>query len=312
MYALRHLIAQVHPRFGSLRARRNRRLNAIKPSAANRIWYGQQLDHHIVTRLRTAGVDVADSIRNHWPPPPAADARVHDAQTPPEKPRPYQVTAAVDRARHAFPPVGGFAIDLATKVVQRNQAAVDDRLSASIEQSTGVDIRQTLMLNGPVLDEMHRAQRDNVELITSIPDQYFDRLEDTIADSWLAGERWEQLGERLGDIAEMTQNRAALIARDQTSRMNGAFNRVRQTSLGIDRYEWQTAGDGDVRPAHADLEGTIQRWDDPPTDEDGDTGPPGEISINCRCTAAPVLDLDDDASEDLDDPDDEESDEDET
>jgi SPP1 gp7 family putative phage head morphogenesis protein len=309
VFALRHFIAQVHPRFGSLRSRRNRRLNAIRPSAANRIWYGQQLDHHIVTRLRTAGVDVADSLRNHWPPPPAADARVQDAETPPEKPRPYQVTAAVDRARHAFPPVGGFAIDLATKVVQRNQATVDDRLSASIKQSTGVDIRQTLMLNGPVLDEMHRAQRENVELITSIPDQYFDRLEDTIAESWLAGERWEQLGERLGDIAEMTENRAAFIARDQTSKMNCHFNRVRQTSLGIKKGIWRTAGDGDVRESHAEMEGVEYEWDDPPL-VDGVPLLPGE-DYNCRCDGEPQLDLDDDASEDLDDPDDEESDEDE-
>jgi SPP1 gp7 family putative phage head morphogenesis protein len=311
MYSLGSFIAQVHPRFGSLRARRNRRLNAIKPSKANELWYAQQLDHHLVTRLRVSGKDVAAELRNHWPPPPAADTRVHDAAPPdaPRPPRPHQVTAAVARARHAFPHPGGFAIDLATKVVKRNQETVDTRLSASIEASTGVDIRQTLMLNGPVLNEMHRVQQENVELITSLPEDYFDRLEDTISESWLAGERWEELGARLGEIGEITQNRAAFIARDQTSKSNCHFNRVRQTSLGVNRGEWQTAGDGDVRESHAEMDGEIFEWDDPPLVGDENLLP-GE-DYNCRCTAAPVIDLDDDAPEDLDDPDAEETEEDE-
>lgn len=310
MYQLRHFIAQVHPRFGSLRVRRNRRLNAIKPSKANELFYAAALDHHLVTRLRTAGVDVANELRNHWPAPPAADARARDAAPPdaPRPPRPHQVTAAVARARAAFPDPSGFAIDLATKVVKRNQENVDTRLSASIEASTGVDIRQTLMLNGPVLDEMHRVQRENVELITSIPDEYFDRLEDTISESWNDGERWEELADRLGEIGEITENRAAFIARDQTSKMNCHFNRVRQTSVGIRKGEWQTAGDGDVRESHAEMDGEIFEWDDPPLVGDENLLP-GE-DYNCRCTAAPVMDLDDDEPEDLDDPDAEEAEED--
>lgn len=279
MFQLRHFISQIHPRFGSLRTRRDRRLNAIKPSASNRLWYAQQLDHHILTRLRTAGIDVAHALRNHWPPPPAADHRARDAETP-EDPRPLQVTSAVDRARHAFPNVGGFAIDLATKVVAKNLSTVDDRLSASIASSLpGIDIRQNLRVTGPILNEMDRVQRENVELITSIPDQYFDELEDTIAESWNAGERWEELAPRIREVAEMTENRSAFIARDQTSKMNCHFNRVRQTSLGIKKGEWETAGDGDVRESHAAMEGVEYEWDDPPL-VDGEPLLPGE-DFNC-------------------------------
>jgi SPP1 gp7 family putative phage head morphogenesis protein len=311
-FALRHFVQQVHPRPLSLRARRDRRLNAIKPSAANRIAYYQALDHHILTRLRTAGIDVAHALRNHWPPPaPATDTLRANDETTKKVPRPHEVTRAVAIARHSFPAVGGFAIELATKVVKRNLDTVDDRLSASIERSMpGIDIRRHLMLDGPILTEMHRVQRENVELITSIEPEFFDRLEDSISESWNTGERWEELAPRIREIGGITERRSELIARDQTGSMNAAFNRVRQTSLGIERYEWQTADDGDVRPAHQELEGTIQRWDDPPTDDDGDTGPPGEISINCRCVASPLLDLDDDAPEDVG-PDEEETDEDE-
>ena len=46
-------------------------------------------------------------------------------------------------------------------------------------------------------------------------------------------------------------------------------------------YVWVTAGDDKVRPSHADNEGQIFSWDDPPA-----TGHPGEDS-NCRCSAEP-------------------------
>jgi SPP1 gp7 family putative phage head morphogenesis protein len=310
VYALRNFVQQVHPRFNALRARRDRRLNAIKPSAANRIAYYQALDHHILTRLRTAGIDVAHALRNHWPPPaPATDAlRVHD-ETTKKVPRPHEVTRAVAIARHSFPAVGGFAVELATKVVKRNLDTVDDRLSASIERSMpGIDIRRHLMLNGTILTEMHRVQRENVELITSIVPDHFDRLEDAISEVWNAGKRWEELAPDIQEIGGVTERRAEFIARDQTSKTNSAFNRVRQVGLGIERYEWQTADDGDVRESHAELEGTIQRWDDPP-DVDGEPSNPGE-PYNCRCAASPLLDLDDDAPEDVG-PDEEETDEDE-
>lgn len=194
-------------------------------------------------------------------------------------------------------------------MVAKNLSTVDDRLSTSIENSLGIDIRQNLMASGPILNEMDRAQRENVELITSIPDEYFDKLEDTISESWNAGERWEELAPRLGEVAEMTENRAAFIARDQTSKQNCHFNRVRQTSLGIKRGEWETAGDGDVRESHAAMEGVEYEWDDPPL-VDGEPLLPGE-DYSCRCTGAPKMDLDDDEPEDLDEPDEEESDEDE-
>ena len=67
--------------------------------------------------------------------------------------------------------------------------------------------------------------------------------------------------ERIGDV---TESRAKLIARDQTSKMNGAFNEARQTSLGIDRYVWQTSGDERVREEHQANDGQVFSWNDPP------------------------------------------------
>jgi SPP1 gp7 family putative phage head morphogenesis protein len=308
VYQLRHFVQQTHPRFNALRARRNRKLNAIKPSAANRIWYAQQLHHHILTRLRTAGIDVMEALRNHWPPPPTAD-RARDAEkTKKHVSKPAPVVDAVARARQSFPDVGGFAVNLSAKVVKRNLDTVDDRLSASIENSLGIDIRQNLVGSGPILTEMDDALSENVDLITSIPEQYFDDLEEAISNAWTEGKRWEELAPEIQEIGEVTERRAEFIARDQTAKLTSHFNRSRSLSLGIKKGIWHTAGDDDVRPTHAEMEGVEFSLEDPPLVGD-EYLLPGE-DYGCRCDWESVFDLDDDAPEDLE-PDEEEIDEDE-
>ena len=74
---------------------------------------------------------------------------------------------------------------------------------------------------------------------------------------------------------------ARRIARDQISKATGQFNQLRQTDVGVETYIWRTAGDERVRPDHANLDGSVQRWDDPP-----EIGHPGE-PIQCRCRAEP-------------------------
>ena len=73
--------------------------------------------------------------------------------------------------------------------------------------------------------------------------------------------------------------------------MNAAFNQVRQTGLGIERYQWRGVLDQRERASHIAMEGSVQRWDSPPLVE-GENVHPGE-AIRCRCSAAALLDLDD-------------------
>jgi len=90
-------------------------------------------------------------------------------------------------------------------------------------------------------------------------------------------------------LGTKTRARAALIARDQTLTLNAQITRNRQQNAGIREYVWTTSGDERVRDTHAELDGTVQRWDDPPvTSDDGRTNHPGE-DYQCRCTAFPVL-----------------------
>ena len=202
IFTLRHFSQQVNPRHGALRRRRDRRLNAIRPSKANATWYYGTLNHEVVLRLRTLGTDVAHDLRNHWPPPKDAhDALDAKAPPKPKKSNPHEVTAAVDRARARFPPqvARGVAVHISTKLVKKNLDTVDDKLSASIKASLpGVDIRNMLMQHGPILDAMGDALEENVDLITSISaEQYFQTAhrEDVISEAWEEGrgqldDRW--------------------------------------------------------------------------------------------------------------------------
>mgnify|MGYP000210898992 CR=1 FL=1 len=75
--------------------------------------------------------------------------------------------------------------------------------------------------------------------------------------------------------------------------LNGQITEERQTQAGIEEYVWSTSNDEKVRETHEELDGTTQRWDDPPVSEkNGDRNHPGG-SYQCRCVAVPVLSLDD-------------------
>jgi SPP1 gp7 family putative phage head morphogenesis protein len=276
---LAHFVAQ-HPHGENLRKRRARRLGAIRPDRANIVRYVGALIHEIVAPLRAAGLEAARNLKPAWP-------ALYDAKPP-------SIRHEVGRLRgNVTPDLKEKAPRIALRAVTRTAEATDAKLAGRIRMSLGVELRTAFLLDKSAIHaEMRDSLTDNIDLITSISDDYFDELETVLGDNWENVGDWHEAVEEIQHLGDVTESRAELIARDQTFRMNGAFNRARQQSLGVTQYVWTTVGDDRVRPAHADLEGQTFDWDDPPTDEDGNTGHPGEISVNCRCAADPVLDLD--------------------
>ena len=130
----------------------------------------------------------------------------------------------------------------------------------------------------------------NVELITSLPEKVFGQVERKVERAVRNGTRVETLRKDLMNTYDIGRAKADLLARDQVGKLYGQLNRTRQESIGIATYIWRTVGDERVRKTHADLDGELQDWSDPPvTNEDGDTNHPGE-DYQCRCTAEPNLD----------------------
>jgi SPP1 gp7 family putative phage head morphogenesis protein len=174
---------------------------------------------------------------------------------------------------------------LAALAAQRSKESVDASLAAAIRDSVKIDISGALG-SGSIGQVMEKAMVQNVELITSIPDQYLNKVRQTVFEGVGKGERYEIVAERIQHVADVTESRAKLIARDQVSKMNGSFNEARQTSIGIDKYVWSTSHDERVRDSHSENDGKVFSWSDPP-----ETGHPGE-DIQCRCVALPYFDLD--------------------
>lgn len=128
----------------------------------------------------------------------------------------------------------------------------------------------------------------NIKLIKSIPSSHLEAVRKAIVDnlSGIAQPEGRTLLEQVKHIGDVTNNRARLIARDQTSKLNASINEARQRSLGITKYIWRTSRDERVvgRPGgkypkgnkkHGDhwaREGKEFYWSDPP--HDGHAGEP--------------------------------------
>jgi SPP1 gp7 family putative phage head morphogenesis protein len=141
--------------------------------------------------------------------------------------------------------------------------------------------------------EISRWTAANVSLIESIDSRYFDDIERVITEAVREGKNTEALRKDLQRRYSVSESRARLIARDQVAKLNGTIAQDRQQQYGVTRYMWSTSGDERVRDSHAELDGTIQRWDDPPVaSENGERGHPGHI-FQCRCVPVPVLESDD-------------------
>ncbi|MGP5518025.1 phage head morphogenesis protein [Psychrobacter celer] len=180
--------------------------------------------------------------------------------------------------------VSGIAETLAKTVVSRQGQQSDEQLSEMIRKRTGIDFSGLLSDEG-LQEAIDEAVGANVALINSIPQQYFDRIEQAVMASMQAGTLNDDLADELKKIKGMTDNRAKLIARDQLGKINSRLSQVRQQSLGITHYYWSTSHDERVRDRHRRWDGDLIAWDNPTID-----GHPGQ-AINCRCTAIPDLDF---------------------
>lgn len=128
------------------------------------------------------------------------------------------------------------------------------------------------------------ARDRNIKLVEDAHREYAASVRQIIDDPANFGERVEVIKKKLLDRGDVSESRAALIARDQTLKLNGAINQTRQTNAGVTKYVWSTSKDDRVRENHAEKEGEEFDWNSPPAD----TGHPGE-DYQCRCVAIPVV-----------------------
>ena len=163
----------------------------------------------------------------------------------------------------------------ATSDFQRAQLAKQARAAVSI------DVRKLSGLDRNVPRQIAGFAQTNADLITGLGQRMAEDIGKVVEDGVVMGSRWETIAGRLAHAGQVTESRAALIARDQVGKLFGDINKQRQVNLGVTRYVWRTVRDNRVREEHEALDGDSIAWDSPPAE-----GHPGD-AVNCRCYADP-------------------------
>lgn len=177
------------------------------------------------------------------------------------------------------------AENIANGFVSRGDAQNHAEVSTNLKNQTGIDLSAYLRNSPNVVERVNELTISNIQLIKSIRTQYLDKVQNAVMQSMVQGTLNKDLAEQLKKLGKDVESRAMLIARDQSSKLNAALTRARHEEVGIKKYMWSTSGDERVRESHAEKDGQIFEYTNPPAD----TGHPGH-DVNCRCVQIPVLD----------------------
>ena len=192
-----------------------------------------------------------------------------------------------DAARTRSPLDMGMVETHFVKQVASKVGPLFDRMARTVDASNQA-IQGTLypvrLGDVGVAGAIAKAREANIRLVEDAGRAYAADVRAVMSDPDNFGRRVEDLRDELVSRGSVSESRAALIARDQTLKLNGAITQARQTGAGIDGYTWSTSSDERVRDTHAEKEGERFAWDSPPAD----TGHPGE-DFQCRCVPVPFI-----------------------
>lgn len=197
------------------------------------------------------------------------------------------------KTKWSSPAFLGASKDVASIFVKAMNTQNSKRFAKSVKPIgvTGIDV----FGDSPKLQDILSASiADNTRLISTIPEQYLNQVQSIVMSNMRSGLRPSSITKQLSEQFGITKRRAALIARDQTSKANGELAKQRQEDVGFKFFKWKTADDARVRDSHEKLENQdigfgkgVYKWDNPPKNEKGVPIIPGQ-EINCRCVAIPV------------------------
>lgn len=190
------------------------------------------------------------------------------------------------------------AINSATVIAFEIAAFNQAQYSKTINSVLGVDI----FLEEPWLEsQIELFANQNSQLIKNMTVNEIERVSGIIQRGLQEGSSYGSITESIEKSFGITRRHAKLIARDQTTKLNGSLTKLRQQEVGITEYRWQTSGDERVRADHRALDGKICRWDDPTVylnektgkwekrSKIGGTNVHTSQDVNCRCVPIPMI-----------------------
>lgn len=164
----------------------------------------------------------------------------------------------------------------------------DARAWTEMGQEIGREIHNEIV-RAPTGRKLHQIMAEQVDLITSLPREAAQRVHKLVIEGISNSVRAKEVAKEILRTGKVTESRAMLIARTETTRAATAMVEARALHIGSEGYFWRTAEDSDVRPIHRKLNGKFFKWSDPPVaGEKGERAHPGEM-YNCRCYPEPVI-----------------------
>ena len=192
---------------------------------------------------------------------------------------------AFNRLRRGYEDIGRNASIVSNSFTNDVNNVNKTRFYKAMEGAVGVDLKNIVQGEG-LENIMFATNKENVSLIKSIPEEYFKRIESIVFTGTIQGRNATSMIQQISKAGGISDRRARVIARDQSSKLNSALNQQRSQNLGIEEYIWRTAKDDRVRASHKSKNGKVFRWDNPPKD----TGHPGQ-DIQCRCVAQAIINV---------------------
>ncbi len=183
-----------------------------------------------------------------------------------------------------------WATSVASKMVNRI-AGVDESRWYSLSKQMGTALKKELQ-NAPTGKWLRQYLEENVELITSLPEDAARRVHDLTFGALSTGRRAEEIQKDILRTGDVTLSRARLIARTEVARTASGLVQSRMTNVGLTHYVWRTSMDETVRESHREMNGKIIEWAENNGKghllSDGTVCHAGQI-WNCRCYPEPVL-----------------------
>jgi len=187
-----------------------------------------------------------------------------------------------------------FAVKVSTQTIYQIDNQSKSSLAESYKDLTGGMGINTDFSTSPLNETIKASINENVNLITSISEEYLKDVEGAVNRSITTGQGLKDLIPQIENIGGVTHRRAKNIALDQTRSIYNSINKIRMESNGIKKYEWIHSHSGlHARPLHVSYDGQIFSFDEPPIidEKTGARGIPGQ-AINCKCSFRPVIEFD--------------------
>lgn len=251
-----------------------RTVKAVRANIGVEVWYRRQLDKLVQEMQKSVAYWLAANYK-------ASGAAV----AMDESPASFMRKAMNRLAKRWTKRFDDMAKKLADRFAGDAMTNMDVSLASAFKDAGfTVKFKMTSQMN----NALQATIAENVGLIRSIPEKYFNEVEGLVMRSVSRGRDLAYLTDELQKRYGITRRRAAFIARDQNNKATSVMQAARQKALGITEGVWKHSHAG-KQPRHSHVEANGKTFDiSKGMLIDGEYIMPGELP-NCRCTWEAII-----------------------